>query len=345
MVDYNRAQKPAFKHTLVEDLRVAFWQRKLYNSTMTSYLKIITPTNLATEEERFFSLEDYSPRLEYDWNDQDLKEFVQGAPQGEPLAKALLSQDGEALTTAASAFFDVKFREGDIKLAQSLVAHPPVSSDGTAEECAQLMRQKLARLGIDYTVEVVDQRGFQCRPSHRKRVLKLSKYMHLQFPSLDSITNHELVHIIRAVNGEYNHISASKRYLPTEEGLACLVQDEMLKCPTASSFQHALEYLAAYLSQTSSFREVYNFFIEHGSDPKNAWLRGIRQKFGLKDTSKPGGLVKSGMYFYHENLLRSCSQSELLRLFVGKISLADLPAYPEYVGKIPREAILELLAA
>lgn len=87
----------------------------------------------------------------------------------------MLSQDGMAITAAASNFFDVKFRENDLKFAQELIAHTPISSNGTAEAYAQLMRQKLASLDIDYSVEVVDQHGFQARPNHKKRVLKISK--------------------------------------------------------------------------------------------------------------------------------------------------------------------------
>lgn len=306
-----------------------------------SYLKLITPTNLATEKQRFFSEENYSPQLEYDWSSQTVNKFLQNTPNGRELADALLSQNGDLITQAAAKFFDVKFRPEDLALAEELTTTIPTPVNGTADEYATLMRQKLAKLGIDYKVEIVDEHGFQGRPNHKKHILKLSKYLHLQFLTLDGITNHELIHIIRSVNGEYNHIPPSDNYLPTEEGLACLIQDELLTHPTSSSFQHALEYLAAHLSQTASFREIYVFLISRGSDPENAWLRGIRQKFGLRDTSQPGGLTKSGMYFYHENLLHNLSEDELLRLFIGKISLSDLPSYPEYTGKIPREAIIK----
>lgn len=308
-----------------------------------SYLKLITPTNLATEKERFFASQDYSPQLEYNWDSTTITNFLQKTPHGQPLVDALLNQNGELLTHAAAEFFDVKFRPEDLEFAQNLIAHIPPATNGTATEYAKLMRQKLTALGIDYQVKIIGEHGFQGRPNHKKRILKLSKYLHLQFLTLDGITNHELVHIIRAVNGEYNHIPASPNYLPTEEGLACLIQDEFLTHPTASSFQHALEYLAADLSRTVGFREIFNFLISHGSDPENAWLRGIRQKFGLKDTSQPGGLVKSGMYFYHENLLHNLSQDELLRLFVGKISLAELPQYSHYQGIIPSAKIQQML--
>lgn len=299
-----------------------------------SYLKLITPTNLAAEKERFFSEENYSPQLEYNWDAEIIDKFLESTPAGRELVDALLSQDGIFITQAASRFFDVKFRPADIEFAKDLITTIPPATNGTAKTYAALMRQKLDKLSIDYKVEIVDEHGFQGRPNHKKHILKLSKYLHLQFLTLDGITNHELVHIIRSINGEYNHISTSDDYLPTEEGLACLIQDELLVHPTSSSFQHALEYLAANLSQTAGFREIYNFLIAHGSDPENAWLRGIRQKFGLRDTSRPGGLVKSGMYFYHELLLHHLSQDNLLRLFIGKISLAELPNYPQYIGQI-----------
>lgn len=308
-----------------------------------SYLKLITPTNLVTERARFFASKHYEPQLEYDWSEANIANFLTKTPQGQPLVNALLSQDEKTLTRAAADFFDVKFRPADIEFAKDLTTTIPPATNGTAKTYAALMRQKLQKLGIDYQVLIVDEHGFQGRPNHQKHILKLSKYLHLQFLTLDGITNHELVHIVRAINGDFNHIPISSDYLPTEEGLACLIQDELLTHPTASSFQHALEYLAANLSQTASFREIYNFLIAHGSDPENAWLRGIRQKFGLKDTSRPGGLVKSGMYFYHELLLCHLSQDELLRLFVGKISLAELPNYPQYIGQVPRDIVLRTL--
>jgi hypothetical protein len=168
--------------------------------------------------------------------------------------------------------------------------------------------------------------------------------MHLQFLSTEGVANHELVHVIRAVNGNYNNIEVEPDYLPTEEGLSCLIQDEMLLNPSASSFQHALEFLAADLSSKAGFKEVYDFLISKGADKESAWLRGVRQKFGMQDTSKPGSLMKSGMYFYHERLLSELKKDEIIRLFVGKIPLSQLKKYPEYHGTISEEKILELLA-
>ncbi len=103
---------------------------------MASYLGIITPTNLAAEKERFFSSNNYSPQLEYNWSRQTIDRFIQKTPKGKPLVDGMLSQDGMAITATASNFFDVKFRENDLKFAQELIAHTPISSNGTAEAYA-----------------------------------------------------------------------------------------------------------------------------------------------------------------------------------------------------------------
>lgn len=306
--------------------------------TMT-YLKLITPTNIAQEKERFFSSKTYSPQLEYAWDAQRIKRYRVENPELIPLIDALLAQHKPALEEAASKYFDVLFRAQDILCAKRLIEQVPQASNGTAEDLAPLLEHKLQELGLGYGVEIVDKHGFQCRPDHKAKVVRLSKYLHLQFYSAEGVANHELVHIIRAVNGVYNGIVPAPDYLPTEEGLSVLIQDGLLRLPSASSFQHALEYLAAHLSRNAGFREVYTFLRQHGCDAENAWLRGIRQKFGLCDTSQPGGLMKSGMYFYHEQLLRELSKPELIRLFVGKIPLARLSSYKSYTGMVPREKI------
>jgi len=304
-----------------------------------TYLKLITPTNIAEEKEKFFNSKTYSPQLEYKWDAERIKQYKTAKPELAPLIDALVAQDKTAMEKAASIYFDVTFRAQDISCAEGLIQEVPQASNGTAEELAPLLEQKLQELGIDYGVEIVDKHGFQCRPDHKAKVVRISQYLHLQFYSTEGVANHELVHIIRAVNGVYNGIIPTLDYLPTEEGLGILIQDGLLRSPSPSAFQHALEYLAAHLSRTAGFREVYAFLREHGADAENAWLRGIRQKFGLRDTSRPGGLMKSGMYFYHEQLLHELDEQALVRLFVGKIPLAQLPMYQKYTGVVPQEKI------
>lgn len=307
-----------------------------------NYLKLTTPLNIAEEKERFFNSSTYEPQFFYDWGPTKLEEISETNPELVPLRDALLSQDSATITEAGGNFFDVVFRPEDMELARRLIKHKPEESKGGAQEIAAIMTAKLAVLGIDYKVEIVDRHGFKCRPDHRAKILRISAHLHLQFPSAESVANHELVHIIRAVNGTHNGIAKQPGYLPTEEGLACLIQDRLFNESSGSAFLHALEYLAADMSRQAGLRSVYNFLREHGCSAENAWSRSIRYKFGLTDTSQPGGLLNSAMYFYHAQLLKNLNKEELLRLFVGKIRQDQLGNYPVYAGTIPAESIKRL---
>ncbi|HSE29202.1 MAG TPA: hypothetical protein VLA77_01290 [Candidatus Saccharimonadales bacterium] len=308
-----------------------------------TYLNAITPINISEEKHKFFNNSNYQPQLEYNWDEKSIEGYKRVSPLFSDLVDAMVAQDVPQIHIYSREYFDVDFRPQDLEFAANLIRRIPEASNGTADELAKIFQSKLDALNIDYKVEVVDKHGFQCRPNHPAKKVEISKYLHLQFLSTEGVASHELVHVIRAVNGDHNGIAIQHDYLPTEEGLSCLIQDELLKEPSASSFQHALEFLAADLSSKASFKEVFDFLVSMGADEESAWLRGIRQKFGVKDTSKPGSLMKSGMYFYHERLLSELSKQELARLFVGKIPQHHLSNYPKYSGVVPEEKILELL--
>lgn len=307
------------------------------------YLKLITPLNIAEEKDCFFNSKTYEPQFVYGWDKAKLETVARSEPHLAPLCNALFTQDPQAFAAASRNLFDVVFRPEDLALAQRFTRHTPKLETAGVQELAEILALKLTRLGIDYRVEIVNKHGFKCRPDHRAKVIRLSSYLRLQFPSAESVANHELVHVIRAINGTHNSIPKQSGYLPTEEGLACLVQDRLFVAEDVGSvFLHALEYLAANVSQQAGLRAVYNFLRDHGCNAENAWTRGIRCKFGLTDASRRGGLLKSAMYFYHAQLLRGLDEETLLRLFVGKIRQDQLADYPQYTGKVSAENIKRL---
>lgn len=310
------------------------------------YLKLTTPTNIGEEREKFFAQPNYSPQLKYNWSPEDIAAYESKEPRLSGLIDALVRQDTQAIEQEAASYFDIAFRHKDVKMAETYTAKPPAAGKpANADDYAKVLSQKIDELGLGYSVEIVDRHGFQCRPDHKAKTMRISKYLHLQFHTAEGVANHEIIHAIRAVNGRYNGIKPQPGYLPTEEGLAALVQDSFFTTLTGSGFQHALEYRAAQLSKSAGFKEVYQFLRDHGCDAETAWLRGIRQKFGLCDTSRPGGLMKAAMYFYHEQLLLELPHESLVRLFVGKIPLSQLESYPQYTGTSPREKLEAFLAA
>lgn len=145
------------------------------------YLKLITPTNIAEEKEKFFAHPDYSPQFEYAWDDNLIAKCRAADPRLGALADALVTQQKELIEPAAQRYLDVEYRPEDLALARKLVREVPVESNGTADELAAVMVAKLREFEIDYKVEIIDKHGFQCRPVHETRTLRLSKYLHLQF--------------------------------------------------------------------------------------------------------------------------------------------------------------------
>ena len=183
-----------------------------------------------------------------------------------------------------------------------------------------------------YSFKTVDKHGFSFRPNCHKKTLEMSKYASFQFFSIESEVKHEITHILRYENGIYNNIPRSDYYLATEEGLATYLQDLVTK-DNYSLYQHSAEYMASKVGMNSSLREVYNYFISLGFEPELAWHRSSRHKFGFVDTSKPGDILKPAMYFAQSQNIAKLNQEEILKLFVGKISLKDSEKFDKYYGR------------
>ena len=129
------------------------------------HLKLTTPLNIAEEKERFFASNSYEPQFVYDWDPAKLTQLATSRPDLIPLRDALVSQDAAAIVKAGGNFFDIVFRPEDLNLARQLLRHIPEKTKDGAQELAAAMATKLADLGIDYHVEIVDRHGFKCRPS------------------------------------------------------------------------------------------------------------------------------------------------------------------------------------
>jgi hypothetical protein len=118
------------------------------------------------------------------------------------------------------------------------------------------------------------------------------------------------------------------------------MQDTYGECGDASLFQHATEYTATEIGLKSSLRQMIEYFCDIGFTKELAWQRAIRHKFGFVDTSQSGDIMKPSMYFYTEQKLKNLQMNDLLKLFVGKISLKEIHTIKKYSGLIPQEKLL-----
>lgn len=300
---------------------------------MTKLLSIITPTNLQSEREKFLSSHTYSPVFHYSWQDQPIDPTSHN-PQKQTLYNAIFSQDHSSITQAAQSLFDVQITDQYLSIAQQDIKNKKdLRKSGTAKEYANLLQEGFDYFNIDYQIEITDQLGFNARPEHKVHRVLISRSIHYEMFSMEGGVRHELAHIIRYLNGEFNQIKRSTHYLPTEEGLASYCQDHVNGVVDNGLVQHALEYLGSSVGVKGSLRDIYNVMRGGGMSAELAWKRASRHKFGFVDTSLPGDIIKPAMYYYHELKVAELSTQDKLRLFIGKIAITDLPDHPIYTGR------------
>ncbi len=305
-------------------------------------ISFLQPTNLASEKEKFLSSDSYNPQLTYAWSDEEITSWLNAEPVYQELVDAVRAQDMQRAAKAGETVFSTKIDDGVLAMAQEILTHrqqpfPPQKT----EEIVRAFNQAFQFFDLDYTIEVRDEHGYNFRPMNQQNKIYVSKYATLQFFTIQGEVRHEMVHILRYVNTEFNNIPFSATYLPTEEGLASSLQDYGDSTGAASLYQHAAEYVVTKVCLQGSMRDAYDFFIGLGFSADLAWQRAIRHKFGMTDTSLPGDNMKPSMYFYWEQKIKVLRDDEKLRLFVGKISVEELESYPEYNGKISIEKLRE----
>jgi len=313
---------------------------------MRTILDIITPINIAEEREKFFQSSTYNPVFRYKWTSKEIQEFANKHAKYRKLALAIEKQNSDSIIKEAQAVFETQIEKDYLVIAQNIISsNPDLPNESILTKKVIIEFQRVLHyFDLSYSFTVVPHAGFNCRPIHEKKVIQVNEAIDFHFFSLDGLIKHEMTHILRYVNGKHNKISRSSNYLPTEEGLASFMQDTYGEYGDASLFQHAAEYTATEIGLKSSLRQMIEYFCDIGFTKELAWQRAIRHKFGFVDTSQPGDIMKPSMYFYTEQKLKELSKKDLLKLFVGKISLNEINKFQEYSGSIPQEKLLAFFA-
>ncbi len=312
---------------------------------LTSFLNLIRPTNIDQEKERFFSSKTYNPQFTYSWEEYpiDAEQYLDRKLKYHELLKAVISQDYNLISQKGAELYDVSIQDETLSKAYETIRLPREQGrEETITQLAESLKRALLLLEIPYSVELTSKAEFTFRPNHKKKTLFLSKTADLRYMTVNGVIKHELTHIIRNVNAKHNQIQRDADYLPTEEGLATYLQDVYFQPDTRARHLHALQYIVTAKALSDSFRSVYDMYVSHGIDTNFAWKKAVRQKLGLKDTSRPGSIMKSAMYYSHSLQFHAFDEADLWRLFVGKIAVRNLNKHQSYSGIIPLRKIKQL---
>jgi len=320
-----------------------------------SFLTFTTPLNIAEEKEKFFKDSTYHPHFIFRQPNRDyllsivnsLEEKGRTNTKNYFKAKLFLAvadSDFQEVTTWAKRLFNKDYDYELAHIAKSYVSThfsciPQKPSN--IEDVAKRFEEVLEYFEIPYSVEVSERHGFNCRPSHTKRTIYISRYANMQYFPVEGMVKHEMSHVIRGHNQNFLPMPQLNFYIRTEEGLACYFQDFTHDAGDISLYQHSIEYLATEVALAGSLRDTFNFMTDAGFNKELAWQRSIRHKFGFSDTKKPGDIMKPSMYFANEMKIKDHTKAELLRFLSGKLSYSQLGQVDGYQGPVMQEKIQE----
>lgn len=294
---------------------------------MLSYSKYIIPLNYLEEKERFFTKKKYNPTFKYKYQSVNFdlsKSHSSKKKLFENLISGNLKQWEIEGQKRFNCYFEIKLLEKGIREISQINSNIREKSNDLSE-IIKYSKEIFKILGIDFHLVFTNRSGFNARPLYPHKKLQISNFAILEYLNPKGLVTHELVHILRYLNTLDNGIK-SKNYLPTDEGLACYIEDFFTPdfLGKKSYIQHLADYIGCFIASKSSFLDVYEFYRSIDFSPELSYQRASRCKFGVIDTSLPGANMKIGMYYYNEMLVKQFLKEypdKLEILFLGRINL------------------------
>lgn len=268
-------------------------------------IRDLIPLNEQAEKEQFFADQNYNPQFEYvrEFTDHEMTKYGQPNEVYFNHAKQMLDTYGPPQNTVSETL------------------HPPQIADFVFNLLNTL---NLPKIPVHFESQL------------NTRAMMSDDGLHFRLPirfnreRLASQLNHELQsHYLRRYNQSLQDWNfESERLHPrafrmTEEGLANI--HSYIERPDPIMRKTYLNYYASYLGQRVSFAELFSALKAYGITDKLAWVIAIKQKRGLKDTSKPGGFPKNHVYLEGlvEVLRWILAGNDPKKLYWGRISLGD----------------------
>lgn len=331
----------------------------------------VTPLNSRTELERFLVDPRYNPRFVYPPVSAEVEELekvldglecgrgaigeILDAKRSELLERAhLLRTVGTEDFTASSLALYPLGTDADQQEARATPMAFSTTPPGkllATEDVAQEVQSFIWQLGLDWKVRISPSQSaeFSVTKGH---TLFVRKGVWATKERIRGVIAHEIeTHIFTVENGRRQPYAiftyGFARFLQTQEGLA-----DAIKARTRSPGEDAAatpwalsKYLAVLDAQHGSFAEVAERARSHGMNLQQSFNTTLRVKRGLTDTSKPGGFTKDAIYWLGRREVEAwvSAGGDLRELFVGKISLAQLPLVRRIPNLVPAAYLPQVL--
>lgn len=222
--------------------------------------------------------------------------------------------------------------EARSELAEEVVVLEEDEAFNADAVCAVVMRA-LASVGLtEWTCEPSDRMSAIMDVSAEHRQIRVRVASMFSRGAIVRLLAHEVgVHVFRSASGGRQPLRmlglGLGDYLPTEEGLAC-VMEERTGCADPVDYRRLpLRYVAASLALDQGFFDVYTALREY-AEHSQAFETAARAKRGMIHTAEPGSHLKDSVYYSGFKDVEAHLQSfpeDLTGLYVGKIPLSLLP--------------------
>ena len=145
-------------------------------------IKFLTPVNLEKEKEKFFSSDDYNPRLEYSWKKDEIESWLQKDSKYSSLYKVIFDQNEIGIVEEAKKIFFTTIDEDLMSVAEDAVKKlPPPLPMYSLDAVVREFQKILSYFDLNYEVFISDSQGFNIRPHPALRKIEIGKEMNMQF--------------------------------------------------------------------------------------------------------------------------------------------------------------------
>ncbi len=155
--------------------------------------------------------------------------------------------------------------------------------------------------------------------------------------AIDRLAHHLVdVHVFRTINGERQPLKAFAvglhHHFATEEGLAVKMEELLGLLTPSLRRKYAARAIVAAMATEKSFFDIVSELVKF-FDVEEAFTLAERSKRGLADTSQPGGFIQDHVFLQGKKKVDPLSNDDLRMLFVGKISVEQLPLIQELIDQ------------
>lgn len=334
-------------------------------------LSYINPRNLTEQKALFLANSEFSPRFFYKDLDldfgqmrNDLKKIPEINHALYPLYEGKIKELDNKLallesrgSSEYSHFSQAVFGKVTRHLYQEALKFikqnegtvlPDNSPELDTKKSVEILKDFLAEHNLGHwQIKILDESVADIQVTKRETIL-VKKGAKFSSNRLKALLVHEIgTHVFRYENGKMQPLQILGRgtanYLRTEEGLAVWNQNQLGLALGDKFLTPGYQIVALYMAQKMGFHDLFNYLkLTFDMSDELAWKLCVKSKRGYEDSASKGAFTKDALYFMG---MREVDRfldkgGEISDLYVGKISVPDLPLVQKIEGLRPAKFLL-----